>query len=53
MYLMIFYKQIENIYLDDGGDELFQEVVTQQRRPVMVDEVDEEPFNVRAILVLL
>lgn len=28
-------------YLDDGGDELLQEVVAQQGWPVMVDEVDQ------------
>lgn len=39
-------------YLDDGGDELLQEVVTQQRGPVMMDEVDEKTFNVRSVLIL-
>lgn len=40
------------MYLDDGGDELFQEVVAQQRRPVMVDEVDQKALDVGAILIL-
>lgn len=39
-------------YLDDGSDELLQEVMAQQRRPVMVDEVDEQTFDVGAILIL-
>lgn len=43
----------ETAYLDDGGNELFQEVVSQQRRPVMVDEVDEQALNVGAILILV
>lgn len=34
------------VYLDDGRDELLQEVVVQQRGPVVVDEVDEKPFDV-------
>lgn len=42
----------DNMYLDDGGNELFQEVVAQQRRPVMVDEVDQQALNVGAILIL-
>lgn len=39
-------------YLDDGGDELLQEVVMQQRGPVMMDEVNEKTFNVRSVLIL-
>lgn len=39
-------------YLDDGGDELLQEVVAQQGWPVMVDEVDQQSLNVGAILIL-
>lgn len=40
------------IYFDDRGDELFKEVVAQQWRPVMMDEVDEKSFNVRSVLIL-
>lgn len=47
---MIFKKS--PVYLDNGGDELLQEVVTQQRRPVMVDEVDQQTLNVGAVLIL-
>ena len=39
-------------YFDDGGDELLEEVVAQQRGPVVVDEVDQKPLDVRPILVL-
>lgn len=39
-------------YLDDGCDELLQERVFEQRRPVVVEEVDEEPFDVGAVLIL-
>ena len=39
-------------YLDDGGDELLQEGVFEQRRPVVVEEVDEQAFDVGAILIL-
>lgn len=40
------------MYLDDGSDELFQEVVAQQRWPIMMDEVDQQALNVGAILIL-
>lgn len=40
------------MYLDDGGDELLQEVVAQQWGPVVVDEVDKQPLDVGAIQVL-
>ncbi|TNN65300.1 hypothetical protein EYF80_024454 [Liparis tanakae] len=33
------------MHLDDGGDELLQEVVAQQRRPVVVDEVDQKALD--------
>ena len=40
--------------LDDGRDELAHEVVVlEQRRPVAVDEVDDEPLDVRAVVVLV
>lgn len=42
----------DQCYLDDRSDELLQEGVLQQGRPVMVEEVDEQPFDVGAILVL-
>ena len=38
--------------LDDGRDELLQERHTQQRRPVVVDEVDQETLDVGAVLKL-
>ena len=40
-------------YLDDGCNELLQEVMSQQRWPVMVNEIDQQAFNVGAILILL
>lgn len=39
-------------YLDDGCDELLQECVFEQRRPVVVEKVDEKSFDVGAVLVL-
>lgn len=39
-------------YLDDGGDELFQEIVAQQWWPVMMDEVNQQALNVGTILIL-
>ena len=39
-------------YLDDGRDELLQEGVLQQRRPVVVEEVDQQPFDMGAVLIL-
>jgi hypothetical protein len=40
--------------LDDRGDELAHEVVVpEQRRPVAVDEVDDEALDVRAVVVLV
>lgn len=38
--------------LDDGCDELLQECVFEQRRPVVVEEVDEKTFDVGAVLIL-
>ena len=38
--------------LDDGRDELLQERHAQQRRPVVVDEVDQETLDVGAVLEL-
>ena len=40
--------------LDDGRDELLQEAVDlEQRRPEVVHEVDEQPLDVRAVVVLV
>ena len=39
-------------YLDDGRDELLQEGVLQQRRPVVVEEVDQQPFDMGAVSIL-
>lgn len=39
-------------YLDDGCNELFQETVFEQGRPVMMDEVDQQAFDMGAILIL-
>ena len=44
---------IESRYLDDGCDELLEEAVFQKVGPVVVDEVDEETFNVRPVLILI
>ena len=40
-------------YLDDRRDELDYKVVFQEIRPVRVEEVDDEAFDVRAILILV
>lgn len=40
-------------YLDDGCDELLQERVFQERRPVVMEKVDEKSFDVGAILILV
>lgn len=40
-------------YLDDGGDELLQEVVMEEVGPVVLDEVDEKPLDVGAVLILI
>ncbi len=40
-------------YLDNGCDKLLQKFVFEQVGPVMVDEVDEETFDVGPILVLI
>lgn len=37
---------------DDGGDKLFHKAVMDKGGPAVVDEVDDQPFNVAAILVL-
>lgn len=37
--------------LNDGRDELFEERQFEQRRPVRVNEVDDEPLYVRTVLV--
>lgn len=42
----------EPIYLDDGCNELFQKVMAEQWRPVVMDEVDHQALNVGAILIL-
>lgn len=40
-------------YLDDGCDELLQECVLEQGGPVVVEEVDEQAFDVGAVLILV
>lgn len=40
-------------YFDKRGDELLQERVLQKGRPVVVEEVDEQTLNVRAVLILI
>ena len=40
-------------YLDDGRDELFEEVNLEKVRPVVMDEVDDEAFDVRSVLILI
>ena len=40
-------------YLDDGRDELLQEVVVEELGPVVLDEVDEETLDVGSVLVLI
>lgn len=39
-------------YFDNGRDELLQECVFQQGRPVVVEEVDKKTFDVGAVLIL-
>ena len=39
--------------LDDGRDELLEEGELEEGGPVVVDEVDEEPLDVGAVLVLI
>lgn len=39
-------------YFDNGSDEFLQECVFQQGRPVMVEEVDEQAFDMGAVLIL-
>lgn len=39
-------------YFDDRCDELLQECVFQEGRPVVVEEVDEQTFDVGAVLIL-
>lgn len=39
-------------YFDNRCDELLQECVFQQGRPVVVEEVDEKSFDVGAVLIL-
>ena len=39
--------------LDDRSDKLFQEAVIKQGGPVGVNEIDEQTFDVRAVLVLI
>ena len=38
---------------DDGRDELLEEGQTQQRRPVVMEKVDEQTFDVRSVLILI
>ena len=40
-------------HLDDGCDELLNKVVAQEVWPVVVDKVDDEAFDVGAVLVLV
>ena len=42
----------EGPHLDDGRDELLQEGVPEEGRPVVVEEVDQQTFDVGAILIL-
>ena len=39
--------------LHDGCDELLHKVVSEEVGPVVVDKVDDKPFDVRAVLVLI
>ena len=40
--------------LDDGRDKLLQEAIhLRERGPPVVDEIDEETFDVRAIVILI
>jgi len=40
-------------HLHDGRDELLEEVLADERRPVVLDEVDQQALDVRAVLVLV
>ena len=40
-------------YLDDRCDELLDKIVLQEIGPEMVDKVDEQPLDVRPILILI
>lgn len=40
-------------YFDNGCDELLQEGVFQQGRPVVMEEVDEQTFDMGAVLILV
>ena len=39
-------------YLDDRCDEFFEEAMFEKTGPVVVDEVDEQPFDMRSVLIL-
>lgn len=40
-------------YLHNGCDEFLHKAVADETGPVVVEEVDDKPLNVRAILVLI
>lgn len=42
-----------NPYLYDGSNKFLQEIVSQKRRPVVMDEVNQQTFDMRSILILL
>lgn len=42
----------KSFYFDNGSDELLQECVLQQGGPVVVEEVDEQTFDVGSVLIL-
>jgi hypothetical protein len=41
------------MHLDNGSDELLHKVVPEKTGPEMVDKVDEEAFDVGAVLILI
>ena len=46
-------KASQSRYLDDGRDEFLDEIVFQEVGPVVVDKVDDEPFDVRSVVILI
>lgn len=50
---MVMFSKCDSLsYFDNGCDKLLQECVLQQGGPVVVEEVDEQTFDMRTILIL-
>lgn len=50
--LSCYLEERKNAHLNDRSNEFLQKSVFQKRRPVMVYEVNQQAFDVRAILIL-